>query len=70
MGAGDATLVLEFGQVAASRRFRNIELLADFQDRNVADLGEKFGDGLTTGLNDVTSYFHKDTGDVLSESWL
>ena len=46
-------------QIAASRRFRDIELLADLQDRNVADLGEKFGDGLTAGFNDVSGYFHK-----------
>ena len=57
--AGDPALVLEFGQIAASRRFRDIELLADLQDRNVADLGEKFGDGLTAGFNDVSGYFHK-----------
>jgi len=45
MRTGDATLVLEFGQVSASRRLGDVELFADFQDGDVSDLGEKFGDG-------------------------
>ena len=68
--AGDPPLVLQFGQVAASRRFRDIELFADLQDRNVADFGEKFGDGFTAGFNDVSGYFHKVWVIGVSEPWL
>ena len=59
MRTRDPALVLQFGQVAAGGGLGDVELLADLQDGDVADLGEKLGDGLATGLDDMTGDFHR-----------
>ena len=58
MGAGDATLVFELRQISSSSRLGHIELPADLENGNIADLGEEFGNSLAAGFNDVSGYFH------------
>ena len=51
MSTSDATLVLEFGQIAASGRLGDVELFTDLEDRDVSDFREKFGDRLAARFN-------------------
>ena len=55
----DPTLAFQFREVAASGGFGDIELFADFEDRNIPHFAQQFGDGFPAGFNDVACDFHK-----------
>jgi len=55
----DPPLAFKFGEIASGGGLGDVKLLTDFQNGNVADLAEEFGDGFAASLDNMASDFHK-----------